>query len=76
VGDQSEQASLLTRRDTFTDLAINKIETIIAKESIILKQLLALKKFANFDPAKRVKRSLASWILSPDIGKLLIYIFV
>jgi hypothetical protein len=72
----STEDSLLTRRDTFTDLAINKISTIIAKESIILKQLLALKKFANIDPAKRVKRSLASWILSPDIGELLIYIFV
>ena len=31
----STEDSLLTRRDTFTDLAINKIETIIAKESIV-----------------------------------------
>ena len=72
----STEDSLLTRRDTFTDLAINKISTIIAKESIILKQLLALQKFVNIDPATKVKRSLASWILSPDIGELLIYIFV
>ena len=71
----STEDSLLTRRDTFTDLAINKIDTIIAKENIILKQLLALKEFAKLDPTKRVKRSLASWILSPDIGELPLSLF-
>ena len=66
----STEDSLLTRRDTYTDLAVNKIDTIIARENIILKQLLALKEFAKIDPTKRVRRSLASWILSPDIGEL------
>jgi hypothetical protein len=64
----STEDSLLTRRDTYTDLAVNKIDTIVARENIILKQLLALKQFAEIDPTHRVKRSLASWILSPDIG--------
>ena len=60
--------SLITRRGTYTDLALNKIDEIVARENIILQQLQALKQFAESDPNHRTKRSLASWILSPDIG--------
>ena len=64
--------SLITRRGTYTDLALNKIDEIVARENIIIKQLQQLKQFAESDPNHRIKRSLASWILSPDIGIFII----
>ena len=60
--------SMLARRTTFTDLAMNKIDAIVARENMIVRQLQQLKEFAGTDPNIRKKRSLASWIFAPDIG--------
>ena len=62
--------SMLARRTTFTDLAMNKFDEIVAQESMIIKQLQQLKNFAESDPNIRKQRSIASWIFSPDIGLL------
>ena len=60
--------SMLARRTTFTDLAMNKLDEIVARENMIVKQLQQLKDFAGTDPNIRKTRSIASWIFSPDIG--------
>ena len=60
--------SMLARRTTFTDLAMNKFDEIVARESMIIKQLQQLKDFAESDSNIQKTRSIASWIFSPDIG--------
>ena len=60
--------SMLARRTTFTDLAMNKLDEIVARDKMIVKQLQQLKDFAESDPNIRKTRSIASWIFSPDIG--------
>jgi hypothetical protein len=60
--------SMLARRTTFTDLAMNKLYEIVARENMIVRQLQQLKEFAGTDPNIRKTRSIASWIFSPDIG--------
>ena len=60
--------SMIARRTTFTDLAMNKIDKIVAKENMIVKQLHQLKDFAGTNTKIRKTKSLASWIFAPDIG--------
>ena len=46
----STSESVLARWTTFTDLELNKLDKIVAQESMIIKQLQQLKNFAKSDP--------------------------